>query len=424
MLMAVFSTVNMIICLPRRLSLPITIAAFAIFTGAFMVANHFTGYMAVLMVSNSYIYIILVLAIFKAHVFQILFSFFSQAFISLALTFLLVMAFDFLGLSGKIGYFVIVLVIVFACYIALMLRFGKPLLKKLFDGGSKVEWALYSISAFMAHTFLFLLLRVHEKNNLLHFGALVFLIWSFLILYYAIINTHDRTKKQLEANYAKEIITSGEEHYQKMDELFEKLRIMRHDFKYHQNVLLDFMQKGETGKAIEYLKGQQAEALQHELMHFCDNHVINALLIWYAGRYEKSGIDYTFKVILPEKLPVSDYDMCIVIGNLLENALEASLKLTDNRKVDLDIILHNEQLALKIKNNFNPSPGKQKLAMEATNVLANPMNSRGLGLRSVQIVTDRYKGKLFVKPVENIFTVTVLIDLAQKILPSSVASPA
>ena len=118
--------------------------------------------------------------------------------------------------SNSWMYFTIMLVIVFACYIVLMLRFGKSLLRKLFGGGSKAEWAMYSISAFVAHAFLFVLWRMHEQNNLLHFGVLVFSIWSFVILYYAIINTHGRTKRQLEADYARKIIASGEEHYQKM----------------------------------------------------------------------------------------------------------------------------------------------------------------------------------------------------------------
>ena len=420
-LMAVFSTINTVgaltICLPRRRSLSFTVAAFAVFNAALLTANHFTGYMARLPVSNSWLYLPLVLALFRAHVFQILFSFFSQTFISLALTLLLIMAFGFLGFYGSAEYFVMMLVavaVVFVCYIVLVLRFGRPLLKKLFNGGSRAEWALYSASAFIAHTFLFVLWRVHEQNNLLHFGALVFLIWSFAILCYAIINTHEKTRKRLEADYAREIIASGEEHYQKMHGLFEKLRIMRHDLKYHQNVLLDFMQKGETGRAIEYLKEQQAEAMQHGPMHFCENQVINALLACYAGRYEKSRIGYAFKVVLPEKLSVSDYDMCIVIGNLLENALEASLKLADGRKVDLDIALHNGQLALKIRNNFKaPPPGKlQAAADEAANVLAVSPDGRGLGLQSVRIVTDRHKGKLFIKRGENVFSVTVLIDLA------------
>ena len=226
-------------------------------------------------------------------------------------------------------------------------------------------------------------------------------------MYYAIINAHDRARKQFEADYAREIIASGEGHYQKMNELFEKLRIMRHDFKYHQNVLLDFIQKGETAKAVEYLKGQQAEAMQQELVHFCDNQVINALLVWYAGRYEKAQVNYTFKTALPEKLPVSDYDLCIVIGNLLENALEASLKLADNRKAALGMLLHNEQLVLKLKNNFS----KTTAAGGPTGIPSNPSDGRGLGLRSVQIVTERYKGKLFIKQNDTVFTVTVLINL-------------
>jgi len=420
-LMAIFSTVStvgvLIICLPHRYSLFVTVAVFAAFTALLLAINYFTGYMARLPISNSWTYLPFVFILFKAPVFQILFSFFSQVFISLALALLLILAFGFLGLYGSVEYFILMLIVIsliFVCYIVLVLRFGKPLLKKLFDGGNKPQWALYSISAFMAHTFLFILWKMHEQNNVLHFGALIFSAWSFFILHYAIINTHDRTKKRLEADYARKIIASGEEHYQKMNEQFETLRIMRHDFKYHQNVLLDFMQTGEAGKAIEYLKGQQAEASQHELMHFCDNRVINALLIWYAGQYEKSGVDYAFKVVLPEKLSVSDYDMCIVIGNLLENALEASLELAGNRKVDLGIVLHNEQLALKISNNFKAfPPGKQKPAMdEAASVLASPPHGRGLGLRSVQIVTDRYGGKLFVKQAEDAFVVTVLMDLA------------
>jgi len=416
-LMTIFSAVIivgvLIICLPRRFSLPVIIAAFAVFTAILLVINYFTGYMAWLPVSNSWAYLPLVLILFKAHVFQILFSFFSQAFISLALTLVVIMAFGFLGLYGSFEYFVMMVVaniLIFICYIIFVFKFGKSFLKKIFNGGSRGEWVLYAVSAFVAHTFLFILWRIHEQNNLIHFSAVIFLMWSFIILYYAIINTHDKTKKQFEVNYAREIIASGEGHYQEMIALFEKLRIMRHDFKYHQNVLLDFMHKGETDKAIEYIKGHQAEAARHELTYFCDNQVINALLIWYAGQYEKSQIEYSFKVAVPEKLPISDYDMCIVIGNLLENALEASLKLPDNRKINLDILLHNEQLLLKIGNNFTDT---RKTIMDKTaNVFANTPDNRGLGLRSVQAIADRYKGKLFIKQVENVFTVTMLIDLA------------
>ncbi|MCL2233003.1 MAG: GHKL domain-containing protein [Treponema sp.] len=413
-LMAIFSTVNtvgaLIICLPRRCSLPHIAGAFALFTALLLVLNFFTGYMARLPVSNSFMYLPLVLIMFKGHIFQILFSFFSQTFISLALTLLLIMLFGFLGLHGSVEYFILMLIaicFVFISYIVLVLRFGKPLLKKLFDGGKRAEWALYSAGAFVSHTALFVLWRIHEQDNIIHFGALLFLLWSFSILYYAIINTHDRARKQFEADYAREIIASGEGHYQKMNELFEKLRIMRHDYKYHQNVLLDFIQKGETAKAVEYLKGQQAEAMQQDLVHFCDNQVINALLVWYAGRYEKAQVNYTFKTALPEKLPVSDYDLCIVIGNLLENALEASLKLNDNRNAALGMLLHNEQLVLKLENNFR----KTASAGGSAGVLPKSSDGRGLGLRSVQIVTERYKGKLFIKQDDTVFTVTVLINL-------------
>jgi len=213
-------------------------------------------------------------------------------------------------------------------------------------------------------------------------------------------------KKTVE-EFARSIVSSGQEHYQKMNELFTALRIMRHDSKYHQNVTLGFLRKGETDKAIEYLGGLQDELSKYELIHFCDNQVINALLLHYAQRCKESNIDFNFKTSMPAKLSISDYDMCIVVGNLLENAFEASQNLNTNKKINLDMMLHNEQIVLRVENNCKAETAEKE----------NTVSDRGLGLRSVQLITERYSGNLSVKQIWHpagafgVFTATVLINV-------------
>jgi sensor histidine kinase regulating citrate/malate metabolism len=231
---------------------------------------------------------------------------------------------------------------------------------------------------------------------------LLFVYWSFAILCFAIVNTHEKSKQKYEVEIAKEIIASGQNHYEKMNDLLTTLRIMRHDSKYHHNVVLEFLHRGDTDKAIEYLSGQQAELSKHEFINFCDNQVINALLIHYAQRCKELYVDFTFKVAIPKKLTIPDYDMCIIVGNLLENALEASQKLRENRKIMLVMKTHNEQLILRVENNF--------IGETEQDDSINRKNS-GLGLRSVSLVTDHYNGKILINQDDNVFTVSILIEL-------------
>ena len=122
----------------------------------------------------------------------------------------------------------------------------------------------------------------------------------------------------------------------------------------------------------------------------------------YSQRCKESRIDYSFKVAIPEKVPISDYDICIIVGNLLENAVEASQKINGERKILLTIKIHNEQLVLRVENNYETSVQSDDNINKESN---------GLGLRSVNLVMDRYGGKLLIKQEGNIFTASVLMDL-------------
>ena len=398
---------TVMLCVPRKRSLPATIAAFFAVFIALYVADHFTGIFANPYFPNVYAFLPVMIFFFKGHIFQRFFALFMQSFISVAISLFAGMTYGFFVPYGSREIFLLMMItstVLYTLYIILMYRYGRRFLNMIFEKGTKAEWALYMASAGVAHLAIFVLRLEHEGNNLIHYLLLIFIIWSFAILCFAIINTNEKSRQKSEADFMRNLIISSEGHYEKMNELYTSLRIMRHDAKYHQRVILEYLQKGETAKAVEYLGGLQTEFSKYELISFCNNQVINALLVNFAERCEKSGVDFTAKITLSEKCAVSDYDMCILIGNLLENAFTASQQLETGRKISLDMISPNDQLILKVTNNF-----KAKSAKEATP--STDGASSGLGLRSVQLVAARYGGELLVKQENGVWTASVLINI-------------
>ena len=404
----IITVIAFITCLPRRYSIFSTVISFAALAAALTIINGFTDYLEKLPLPFGWQYIPLALLLFNGHVFQKLFLLISQLFISAAINFstLIILNLFLPHTTAQISFLTAIASLpCYALYAVFLLKSEKYSLKGFFDGGSRNEWAFYMISVLAAYIFLFLLANAYFLNRrpVMHPAALFFLVWSFYLLCYAIINTHEKSKKKYEAGLAKEIIISRQGYYEKMNGLFEALRIMRNDSRHHQNVLLDFIRRGETIKAIEYLSGQQAQFQQYDITSFCDNQVINALLIWYAGRCKKAYIQYSFKTAMPEKLNISDYDLCIILGNLLENAFEANIRLNKDRMINLEMIFHNDQVFLKLENNC-------QAIQQNDDFFKNDINFRGLGIRSVRLIAERYNGQLFIKQQDNIFTATVFLS--------------
>jgi len=405
----VIAGLSMIICLQRKFSLAVTIFIYIFFAALVYFIKIISGYADKLPVPGGLPYIFLVIFLFKGNILKILFMLFFQLIVSSSLIVIFCMSICFFFPPDSAQYLnlmTILLVLVFFFYILLTLKHGRHITEKFFDGGSEKDWTLYLISTFIIYTFLFFISKIHESGSILHFASLIFIIWSFAILCYAIINAHDKTRNQHEANFAREIIASGEGHYQRMTELLTTFRMLRHDSKYHQNVLLDLLHKGETNKAIEYLSGQQAQFQQLVPSSFCENQVINALLVHYAGQFRDLSVEYVFNAAIPDKLPVSDYDICIVIGNLLENALTANRKPLAERKIILEITTNVKQLIIKTENTCDES----NALAEAEIAMTKQLGGKGLGLRSVKIVTDNYNGILYINQSNNIFTAEVLLN--------------
>jgi len=293
--------------------------------------------------------------------------------------------------------------LMYTVYTLFILLFARSLFAKIFISSGKKIWLLFSFMA--AFTYAAMVVVISVSDGVQRISLLVFAFCTFCALCYAIINTHEKTKRRVEAEFANSIISSGRGHYEKMNDQQNSLRIMRHDVKYHISAAREMLRSGKGDEVDGYLSEVESLVTENELPVFCKNTVINALLSGYAERCRKSGISCGFEAALPEPMSVPNYEMCVVLGNLLENAVEAALKLDSGRYIELKANYKHQQFAVTVKNSFDGT------VLSDDGQPVSGKKDGGFGLRSVQAVVERYGGKLITEWDGNTFTAYVIIDV-------------
>jgi len=403
-------------CLTPKKSLLFVINSFAIITlisGFINILLILNGYFELnekIKIFQSFLYLPLIILLFKEMLFQRLFAFFMLMTIISFLRLLGIALADlFIPLGENVSYLMLIVItfIIYFIYIILVLKFGRKLFKKVFAYGHAKEWILYFLTAAASWFIIEYLPPLFKSNLKMALAVMFFVMWSFIILIFAIINTHERMKQKYAADFSRDIIATGRDHYQKINEQFDALRILRHDYKFHLKTALDMLQSGDLEKSREYLNGLQEQFEDKELPNFCSNVVINSLVSYYARKCIGFNIEFNVTIKIPQDFIVPNYEMCIVLGNLLENAVEACRKLESNRMIKLVLKPMNEpsvstqlrtesmeasgvQLILMVRNTFDGS-----VVQEGEKFISTKKDDNcGIGLDSVMAVVDRF-GEMF-----------------------------
>jgi len=402
----VTSVFVLMLCLTHKKSLFFVITSFVIMTavtGLILMPIIFKGYFDLsekIKIFLSLLYLPLVILLFKEMLFQRMFAFFMLMTIISFLRLLGITLSDlFIPYGESISFLMLIIItfILYSVYIILVLKFGRKLFKKVFAFGHAKEWILYLLSAAASWLILEYLPPLFQSNLIMALIVMSFVMWSFIILIFAIINTHERMKQKYEANFARDIISTGRDHYHKMNEQYDALRIMKHDYKFHLNSAMDMLQSGDIEKSREYLNGLNKQFEDKELPSFCSNVVINSLISDYARKCKESNIEFNVTISIPPNFTVPNYEMCIVLGNLLENALEACRKLENNRQIKLVLKPAGEpadtsgvQLILMVRNTYNG-----EVLLDGEKIISTKRDDNvGIGLDSVMAVVDRF-GEMF-----------------------------
>lgn len=216
--------------------------------------------------------------------------------------------------------------------------------------------------------------------------ASFFAITTRLFVYYAkIIETTENEKKLIDS------LTLQRQNFERISRSVDAGRIYRHDMRHHLKILAGMAQQNNSAEILEYIGelNETAELCTPEM--FCKNPAVNAVLSEYISRAEKIGCRTEHKVFIPEELPFELSDVCIILSNALENALNACEKCPeDKRYIDL-LADFSDDRKLKISVR-NPCFDIVELDAEGLPVVAKRADGHGIGLRGVKKTAEKYNG--------------------------------
>ena len=161
----------------------------------------------------------------------------------------------------------------------------------------------------------------------------------------------------------------------------------RHDFQQSIRTLSALYQQGKQEELGEYLHQYIEQLPKNEISVFCENAALNAMLNYYVHEAARDQIDFTLQVSLSKTVPVSDVDLCSMIGNILYNAISAC-RGTSEKKMQLSVIEENgSQLYIVAVNSFDGQV-RQKDGL----YLSVHRKGEGFGLPSVTATAEKYGG--------------------------------
>ncbi len=225
------------------------------------------------------------------------------------------------------------------------------------------------------------LVDIVSKNQGL--AVLPVILLGCLLLLRAILALADYERLQSESRLS----ALRELYYQSLQREQTQVRTLRHDMRNHMAALQGLLERGETDKAAKYAGELLGSPALSGGRRICAHETANAVLSVKLGELERLGIPADYQVSLPEKLSISDTDLCALLGNALDNAAEACVK-AEKPDVKLRCRLDKGMLMLIVS---NPLAGDEKPGFDTTK--ADGKN-HGFGLPGMAEIARRLGGSL------------------------------
>ena len=195
--------------------------------------------------------------------------------------------------------------------------------------------------------------------------------------------------------------------YQEIREIYLNMRGWRHDYHNHLQVMKAHMAAGRREELQRYLDDLEQNLDKVDTYVKSGNLMADAILNSKLTLAKQRRIRVSCKAVLPGELSVEDVDLCVILGNLLDNALEACEKISEEQRfLRVYIAAKGAQLYISVQNS-----AKEELGFEERNYISSKRGNHGLGMKRVKALTDKYEGYLTLANEPGIFAAEVTLPL-------------
>lgn len=232
-------------------------------------------------------------------------------------------------------------------------------------------------------------------------------MWTLLavILLVAVLVFHMNRQNQIEKELSRlksEQAELLEREYHTLNQAYAVNAKLFHDFHNHIGVLRQLLTHGKTEEALGYLDELKAPVTELAETVWTGDETVDYLINSKAAEAEDKGIAYRVQVEFSRHMNIAGADLCAILGNLLDNALEAAARVPEEKErfVNLTIRRIQHMLVIKIENSFAGSVVLKDKELKTTKT---EEGLHGWGLKSARAATEKYDGTLKTSYADGVF---------------------
>ena len=205
------------------------------------------------------------------------------------------------------------------------------------------------------------------------------------------------------AAYQRELI---ETHYQEVETMYKQIRGWRHDYRNHIQLMKVLASNGDMDAIKDYLDKLDTDLSTVDTVVKTGNAMADAILNSKISLAKSKGIAVKVDAHIPVKLKMSELDLCVIIGNLFDNAIDASMALPEEQRlIRVYMDMKNTQLYIS----FTNFTATKKLAKVGNRFQTTKGDGHGFGLVRIDNIIERLDGYLSRNSEDGAFTTEILI---------------
>ena len=227
-----------------------------------------------------------------------------------------------------------------------------------------------------------------------------------------IIQCYIQNKLYNSRNHYKEIMENQEKYieekrkyYAQQEENYHTMLKYKHDINKHLNCIYSLIEQNNQDEVKKYISQMQEDSDVKIPFVNCGNVIVSSIVTEYAAKAQKMDIRYECKGHCPENVKVTEMDLCTLIGNGLENALEACSTVQGDKFIDVELMIEGDYTIIEIKNScVHRSIEKNKKLKTAKDE-----RNHGIGIKNIISAVNKYNGNVEWWCDNYIFTLQIII---------------
>ncbi len=249
-----------------------------------------------------------------------------------------------------------------------------------------------------------------KQEDLVSLFTRILLMLCLLFAYYYVLEAVQSFQKHVEATervrHLEQISAMQESQYAMMQERMESARRARHDLRQHLTAIQGCIDSGDMEALAAYVKDYGKELPPETVHSFCKNYAVDAVLRHYAERAAAVGVDIEVSFQMSSKPVIPEPALCVLLGNLLENALDTCTQEQGERFIRVSALQTGDSmLSITVDNACSQAPAWENGRLRSTKHEGNET-----GTVSVRMIAERYNGDARFEWKDGVFYASVMLN--------------